>query len=214
MWFSLLLLLIFAMCVGFLHGEGMWNNALRLINVVTAALLATNFWEPLASTLSGWQPGYSYVWDFVTLWGLFSLSLLGLSAVTDAVSKTRVRFLHAAERYGSSALACCTAWVVVCFTAMTMHTAPLGREFLFGSFQPETRAASVWSPELIWLGTVQRLSQGPFSRGSRAEQKQEKYVFDPRGEFLPKYTTRRTNLENAMQRPGAGWLRVDPKDAL
>ena len=37
----LLLLLIFAAAVGFLYPEGMWSNAVRLINVVTAALLAT-----------------------------------------------------------------------------------------------------------------------------------------------------------------------------
>jgi uncharacterized membrane protein required for colicin V production len=210
-WFSIFLILVFAICVGFLHKEGIWNNALKLVNVVTAALLATNFWEPLATWLDGLQPGYTYVWDFVALWGLFSLLMLLMTVATDYVSKVRVHFLGAIDRYGGAVLAVCIAWVMVCFTAMTMHTAPLPREFLFGSFQPEHRAASSWSPEMCWLGTMQRLSEGPLRRSASEEQrKRDAYVFDPRGEFIPKYTTRRTALESQMDKPTTSFLHVAP----
>ena len=40
-----LLFVIFLFCVAFLYTDGMWGNAVQLINVVTAALLAVNFWE-------------------------------------------------------------------------------------------------------------------------------------------------------------------------
>ena len=51
MWITLLLLLIFVGCIAALYTDGMWSNAIGLINVVTAALLATNFWEPAADWL-------------------------------------------------------------------------------------------------------------------------------------------------------------------
>ena len=41
--FPALLVVIFIAVAISLYTEGLWGNALRLINVVTAALLATNF---------------------------------------------------------------------------------------------------------------------------------------------------------------------------
>jgi hypothetical protein len=123
----------------------------------------------------------------------------------------KVRFLKLVEQIGSAFFAACIGWVLVCFTAMSMHTAPLAREFMFGGFKPEDRAASSWSPELYWLGFVQYCSLGPFCRtATEAESKADKYVFDPRGEFMPKYATRRARLEAHMEKPATRSLRVDP----
>jgi len=206
-WFSVLLFLIFGACVACLYAEGTWTNAIRLINVVTAALLATDFWEPAAAWLDGWQPSFTYVWDFVALWGLFAIFMLVFRGATDFLSKVQVRFLKVADRIASPLLAVAIGWIVVCFAATTMHTAPLAREFLFGSFQPEKRAISSWSPEVMWLGFVQHTSLGQFRRSAtEEEQKQDKYVFDPRGEFMSKYATRRASLESQVQATGS--LRV------
>ena len=43
MW--LLCLVVMAACVGFLSRDGLWSNAIRLVNVVLAGLLAMNFYE-------------------------------------------------------------------------------------------------------------------------------------------------------------------------
>ena len=112
-----------------LHG-GMWSNAIRLINVVTAALLATNFFEP-AGPLAGrhGRRRYTYLWDFLALWGLFALFMLILRTVTDQVSRVKVRFLNVADQIGSTVFALWIGWVLVCFTMMTLHTAPLGPQF-------------------------------------------------------------------------------------
>ena len=48
--YSLLFVVLFA-TVAMLYAEGMWGNAIRLVNVITAALLATNFYEPLGNWL-------------------------------------------------------------------------------------------------------------------------------------------------------------------
>ena len=58
------------------YAEGMWSNAVRLINIVTAGLVAMNFFEPLARWLTDWQPSYTYLWDFLSLWGLFVVFML------------------------------------------------------------------------------------------------------------------------------------------
>ncbi len=193
---TLLLLVIFLACVGVCYPEGMWTNAIRLINVVTAALLATNFWEPAAAWLDGWNNSYTYFWDFIALWALFALFMVILRALTDHISKVKVRFLSIADRIGSGLFAAWVGWVMVCFTLMTLHTAPLSRNFMFGGFQPEQRMFLGFAPDRKWLGFAQKMSKGPFCRSATPDEwKQEKYVFDPQSQFMPKYATRRANLE-------------------
>ena len=122
-------------CIGFLYPDGMWGNAIRLINVIIAALLAMNFFEPLARLLEGWWPSWTYCWDFIALWGVFTLSIVVLRTVTDLVSRVKVRFLKIVDQIGSAGFAALIGWVMVCFTLTTLHTAPLGQTFLFGAFQ-------------------------------------------------------------------------------
>jgi hypothetical protein len=222
----ILLLLIFVACLGFLYQEGMWGNAIRLINVVTAGLLATNFFEPVADWLEGMQPTYSYVWDFLALWGMFAFFLIVFRAATDLISRVKVRFLKLADRIGSAFFAAWIGWVMVCFTAFSLHTAPLAREFMGGSFDPEARVAK-GGAELYWLGFMQRVSRGAFSRGlSEDEVNAKAYavrekdrpgeekvaVFDRRGEFLPKYATRRARLQSHVEKTGQ--IRVRPENLL
>jgi len=186
--FPVLLFVIFAACVAFLYGEGLWSNAIRLINVVTAALVATTFWEPVATWLDGWNGSLTYVWDFLALWGLFCVAMIILRSITDFASRVKVRFLKIADRIGSALLSCWIGWVMVCFITFTLHTAPLARNFMGGGFRPEQRMFLGMAPDRQWLGFVQSVSQGAFSRSDAR-------VFDPRSEFLPKYATRRANLE-------------------
>lgn len=216
--FPAILLVIFFACVACLFTEGMWSNAIRLINVVTAALLATNLFEPLAAWLDGWQPSYTYVWDFLALWFLFGLFMVLFRLVTDFLSRVKVRFLKLADRIGSVILSMLVGWVMVCFTTMTLHTAPLARTSFGGGFVPEKDMLHYVAPDRIWLGFVQKLSQGAFSRPALpkdfrdepAWQQEEPptRTFDPRAEFLPKYATRRANLEAHMSKPTTKSLRV------
>ena len=65
---SLVMVVLFLACVGFSFSEGMWTNAIRLINVIFAALLAMNYFEPLANWLDDWMRAFSYYWDFLAMW--------------------------------------------------------------------------------------------------------------------------------------------------
>ena len=46
MYVTIALLIVFISCLAVTYTEGLWSNAIRLVNVVIAALLATNFFEP------------------------------------------------------------------------------------------------------------------------------------------------------------------------
>ena len=144
----------------------MWSNAIRLINVVTAALLATNFFEPAGPMVGRLGRPTTYVWDFLALWGLFAVLMMIFRLATDQVSRVKVRFLKVADRIGSGVLSVWIGWVMICFTMMTLHTAPLARNFLFGGFQPEERMFLGLAPDRQWLGFMQKMSMGAFCRSA------------------------------------------------
>jgi hypothetical protein len=229
---SLLTILMFVIlfaCVATTYAEGIWSNAIRLINVVTAALLATNFFEPVARWLDGWVGSWSLsglqgtaACDFLALWGLFGLFMLILRAPTDYLSKVQVKFLKIADQIGSGVLSLWIGWVLVCFTMMTLHTAPLAQTFLFGGFNAEDSMVVGLAPDRQWLGFVQKVSGGQFSRAATPQEQQngiygkpapedkDKYdadgklcVFDRRAEFMPKYAARRVSLQVNMVKNSA-----------
>jgi hypothetical protein len=190
--------IIFA-CVATSYAEGLWSNAVKLINIITAALLAVNFFEPVAKLLDDWQPSYTYVWDFLALWGLFGLFLLIFRELTDRVSKVQVRFLKIVDRIGSGVCSLWIGWVMVCFAMMSLHTAPLSRTFLFEGFKPEERMMMGLAPDRQWLGFVQQMSMKTFCCTAPIDDA-NKYVFDPNGEFMLKYATRRAAIEDHIKK--------------
>ena len=48
--------------------SGLWSNTITLVNVLTAGLLATNYFEPLADFFEGRNSSFTYVWDFLAIW--------------------------------------------------------------------------------------------------------------------------------------------------
>jgi hypothetical protein len=204
---NILMIAILFACTAMLYNDGMWSNAIRLINTVTAGLLAMNFYEPLANWLESQASSYEYFCDFAALWGLFVIFSLIFRALTDRISQVRVRFLKISDQIGSGVLALCIGWVMVCFTLTSLHAAPLARHCLNGSFQPDPpddRMVFGFAPDRQWLGFMQKMSLETYCQSvSEAAWKAEKTVFDPHGEFLIKYATRRTNLEDHVKSKGS-----------
>lgn len=186
--FSILMIIIFVAVVASSLNEGLWGNAITFFNLVISALLATNYWEPLSSWLSEQIPSGRYLWDFVTLWAVFSVSMFILRALTDAASKYKMKFAKAVDAIGAFGFSLASGWVLVAFLMMTLHTAPLAREFLGGGFQPEEQMFFGMAPDRHWLGFVQRLSNGAYRPINPGD---EFYGFDPGSEFLIKYAARR-----------------------
>jgi len=186
--FPVVLVVVLLLVVALLLPSGLWSNAINLINVVTAALLATNFWEPVSSWVTSKAPSMMFLTDIFVLWILFGAFLFGLRSATDFVSKIKLRFPPLVERVGNVFFAVWVGWVLVCVLSMSLHMAPLAREFAFGGFKPEVGSFFGFYPDRMWLGFAQRMSMGPFYRDST-------HKFDPQGEFLFRYAERRAQFE-------------------
>lgn len=211
-----ILILIFVISFAMLFSQGIWSNVLTLINVIFAALLATAFFEPLATYLDSQMPTFTYVWDYLALWGLFAIFYIIFRTGSDMLSKTQVRFKQIIDLAGGSFFALWTSWVLVCFATMSLHTAPLARNALFGSFQPtpEARMFFGMAPDQQWLGFTQKMSLGAFSTSPPARATEENSttappegaagengsnVFDPEGKFIFNYAERRARFEKELE---------------
>jgi uncharacterized membrane protein required for colicin V production len=188
MYLNLLLIVIFFCCMGFTIQNGVWGNAVLFINVVMAALIAVNYYEPLAQYLQSFDKSYTYMFDFLAMWLVFAVAVGMLRAITDKLSTVKVKFRMPFDQIGGILLGAWVGWVMVCFTLMSLHTAPLSRNFMQGAFQPEPTSRMFFglAPDRQWLGFVQKSSNGAFSRGQ---------TFDLNGEYILKYAERRARFE-------------------
>jgi uncharacterized membrane protein required for colicin V production len=184
--FSLLLLVIILACAGWLYPEGMWSNAVRLINVVFSGLIATNYYEPLAKLLEDQAASFTFFWDYLAIWALFCVSMIVFHLLTKTISQVKVRFLKIADQIGGGVLAALVGYVLVCFTTMTMHLAPMGRTFFFDGFDPMTSKLLGMNPDVQWLAFTHWVSGGAYSADNE---------FDPGGDFVRKYASRRDKVE-------------------
>ena len=184
----LLLFVLFLAVVLCLLTEGLWSNAIRFINVVFAALLATNFWEPTARLLESAMKGGSFWWDLVALWALFSLFVTILQTVTNTISRVNVRFLAIINKAGGITFACLTAAVLVCFANFTLHTAPLAETAFRGGFPSKSSI----SPDRQWVRFVSLVSGGSMSKFGTPNK------FDG-GKFNSAYAERRRVLQEQVE---------------
>ncbi len=192
MYLSIILILVFVAVFASLMTQGLWTNFITLVNVITAGLVATNYFEPLADYFDRQEPRASYLYDFITIWVIFGITLLALRLATDWMSQVKVRFFMPVEKAGGILMALWVSWIMVCFTTMTLHTAPLSRHFLGFQQTPETHMLFGLQPDRVWMGWVYRESKGTFSRFGGAR------PFDARGSFIVRYSNRRGAFEDQM----------------
>lgn len=200
----LLLCLMIIAVLALQISAGMWSNAITFINTVMAALLAMNYFEPLAAWFDDQMPWMTYSADFLALWILFIAFTVVLRTITGRASKVKVRFLEVADKIGGGVFALLTGLVLVGFTLTTLHTAPLSVNFLFGGFKPSEPMLFFLDPDLKWLGFVQQQSHGSFSRAVEGEERarygaqEEVAVFDSGNRFVANYIVRRTAVEKSV----------------
>ena len=205
MTFNLLFFLIIFIVIAMMWQEGLWSNALTFVNVVLAALLATNYYEPAADFFEDNAPSYSYLWDFIAIWLLFSVIYLILRAVTDGISRHRVRFKMPVELAGRIGFAALTAATIIGFFSMSLHTAPLARTAVKGGFQEQPMSGNFLglAAGRKWLAFVQSRSRGPLSQvDETAAGTNGVREFDPKSEFVLKYGQRRQDLNDHMNGTG------------
>ena len=93
--------------------EGLWSNAITLVNIIISGLVAFGFYSPLTIFLDEMTDGqYTYLLDFVVIWFLFAVTMVICRTLTGAASKTRMRFKHPIDPVGGPAIGLLAAWVL------------------------------------------------------------------------------------------------------
>jgi hypothetical protein len=196
---TLVLLAILAAVIGMLVREGLWRAVLMFFNVLMAASVATAWFAPLANLLKGYLADYDYLLDFLSIWLIFCAVLAILREVTDRMAPTKVEFPLLVERIGVGITAFMTGWVMVAFTATTLHTAPVPRDDIQPT--PEARMFLGLAPDRKWLGWIHGSSlSGPFSRRRGSKNPDDVVdldrVFDLNADFILRYADRRKEFES------------------
>ena len=214
-----LILFVMAACAGFLFQDGIWGNCLRLVNVLFAGLLAMNFYEPVAKFMT--RPGdyasfmkyddlqtFTAFFDFLAFWVCFVFFAAIMIAVTDQVSRVRVRFMQVAERAGGVVLSLIIGWVMSGIVLVSLHLAPLCEYPFLGCFQPQSNMfLGMLAPDREWLGFTRYQSLYGYSwRGTGN-------VFPDSGEqnFIDKHWKRRIEIERYVRGNTDHQIRVNPQ---
>jgi hypothetical protein len=204
----LLSLIVMAACIAFLCRDGIWNNALQLVNVVFAGLLSMNFYEWVArytTKINDDVHTFVPMIDFLALWTCFVLFVFVLRAVTEAVSKVRVRFLQIIDRSGGAALSVCIGWVMVCFTLASLHVSPLAQYPMMGAFQPQSSMfLGMLAPDREWLGFTKYQSAGAYCRTVDQD-----CSFPP--DFIEQQMERRYHIERYIRGNVDHAIRINPQ---
>jgi hypothetical protein len=183
---TLMLLAILAAVTGMLVREGLWRSLLMFFNVLAAAAIATAWYAPLANFLEEHLASYTYLLDFLSIWLIFCGVFALAREATDRLSPTKIEFPQLVERIGVGIPAFLTGWVMMAFTAATLHMAPVPRDLVQPT--PAARLFLGLAPDRKWLSWVRGSSRsGPFSRPEHA--------FDKEADFILRYADRRLKLE-------------------
>lgn len=169
--------------------QGLWSGVVTLVNMLVAMVIASSFYEPIATAIDGIgaAASYTYLLDFIVLWLLFALAFGILRAITDALSKSPVGFPLPVEMAGRSVLALWCGWLVVCFVAFSLQMAPLNSATPLGAWStPSAKTFGPLAPDRLWLGFMysrsrQALAGKPFDDLSA----------NPGNHFLLRYRDRR-----------------------
>ena len=201
---SLVLILVFLIVAAAAWLQGLWNSLIVLINLLLAAMLAFNYFEPLADMIDASDASYTYLVDFLALWIIFVVSFGLLRLFSDLLSRKRVAFDFWTETVGRSVVALWVAWLFVGFVCASLHTAPLGTHPMGFQETPTSGNFLGMAPGRQWLAFMQSRSRGALSRGESdqanlspvsEDQNLNVRIFDPESRFILKYYQRRKNFE-------------------
>lgn len=182
--------------------EGLWSNVISLINIIISGLVAFGFYQPITIYLDEMTDGqYTYLLDFVVIWGLFVITVLVCRAISGFASRTRMRFKHPIDPIGGPLMGELASWVLAAFVMATLHTSPMPKDAFGGGLvytnsEVDSKFA-LFNPDLGWLRFVERVTKGDafgHSGGSGFSAKA----------FVQIYADHREKFEKA----NASWIRV------
>jgi hypothetical protein len=184
----LILLLTYA-----LTSEGLWGSALMFFNVLFGALIAFNFYEPLARLLDSTGIGWGFS-DTLCMMLLFSFSVLILRMTTETIAPAQVRFPMPVYHIGRLVFGLGGASITMAVVILAFHCAPVYKK-IFGVVAYDSRPPFGLGLDHEFLGLFQRETGSVFTNYSANGQRDPhgQYggpnrlrlnFFDPKGEWL------------------------------
>jgi len=160
-----ILLGILGVVVWLLSSEGPWSTAITFVSVLLGGLIATNYFEPVADIVQS-SFASSVEWqnrlDIITFLGIFSLSVFALRALGDVLLPTYAEVNGHLYQVARWAFAVLTGYALVAILCVSLHLAPLPREYL--GFTPERSNFLGMAPDRQWLALVQHASERSLQR--------------------------------------------------
>jgi uncharacterized membrane protein required for colicin V production len=201
MYIAFYLLVLFA-ATAMMVQQGVWSNAISLINIIISGLVAFSFYQPLAIYVDEMLDGeYTYLVDFVVIWALFVVTMLVCRLISGLASTTRMRFKHPIDPIGGPLVGLIAAWVLAGIVLASLHTSPMPKSAFGGSLiysaSDVDSTSGLFNPDLGWLRFVEHVTKADafgHSGGSGFSAKA----------FVQIYADHREKFEKA----NASWIRV------
>ncbi len=167
MYFIIAAILFFA-CFAMMVAEGIWNNLLSLMTIVIAGVTAFGIYQPITIWADESTGGsYTYLLDLLIIWGLFAAIAGILKMVAQFLSKYKVAFPPAVDRFGGAGVGLVAAYLLCGFAMATLHMAPLTHDafsgkFIYGNSVKEVRqemanTSKITTPDMGWLSLTSTL---------------------------------------------------------
>lgn len=144
----------------FVSNEGAWGAVHSFLCVLLSALIATNYFEQVATILEGLSPGYRHFMDVIALVGLFIGCVFALRLGSEHLVQVYIGLPSAMDTAGKWLFGAATGYLTMAFLLMALHTAPFPREFL--GFKPERPNCFGMAPDRQWIGFMQYVTEKPY----------------------------------------------------
>src|SRR5215217_7585077 len=170
-----------------LASEGLWGAALMFFNVLFAAIIALNFYEPLAALIGSTGLNWGFSDTLCLLW-LFIIASLLLRLTTESLAPSMVRYPGPIYHVGRWLFALAGSVVTIAVLLLSFETAPVHKK-VFGVIDYKTKppfgmgldhkalAFFQYTTGLVFANRVPGL-RDPFREYRDAK------VFDPKAEWL------------------------------
>jgi hypothetical protein len=195
--------ILLAMILGFTYvmtSEGVWGTALMFFNVLFGALIAFNFYEPLAQIIADNAGFISHLADMISLMLLFSASVMVLRVATEYLAPAMIRFPMPLYHLGRLIFAFGTSVIVFSMILLGLHAAPVHQK-IFYVVDYKQKPPFGFGIDHLWLAFFQKTTGEIFPRfddtgvrdpfrefgrpyGQSEKQRLKVHVFDPRAEWL------------------------------
>ena len=165
--------------------QGLYSSLVMTILSVICAMLAINFYEPVAALLYEYQPGHA---DAITLIVLFVVPLLVLRILSDKYLSANIVIGVWPSRIGGGALGLLTALIVVGMLTLSIQMLPWGPSIMgyrpFNDSLQRDQKMGPFRPDEFVLGMAKFLSAGSLGTGQN---------WTPDNDATPKHTFANTH---------------------